>query len=404
MSITVDDICAAADAIRDSVIVTPCVHSRTLSEITGVELMLKLENLQFTGSFKDRGALVKLLSLTPLERERGVIAMSAGNHAQAVAYHAQRLHIPATIVMPRYTPNIKTEHTRQFGAEVILHGETLADAAQLARRLADQRGLTFVHPYDDAKVIAGQGTIALEMLETCPDLEVLVIPIGGGGLIAGNAIAAKALKPDIEIVGVETQRFPSMLQALEGKQPACGMTTLADGIAVKTPGRMTLPVIRQLVDKIHLVDEGDIEAAVLLLMEVEKMIAEGAAAASLAAVLANRKTLSGRRVGLIISGGNIDAPVLSSIIQRGLVRSGRLVRIRVDMRDVPGKLADVAAHIARSGANIVQVEHQRTFTTLPLQLVKGEFVLQTRGLEHVREVIDTLDAAGYRVELSESIG
>jgi threonine dehydratase len=403
MSITLDNVRAAADTIRGSVVETPCVHSRTLSEITGVELMLKLENLQFTGSFKDRGALVKLLSLTEPERQRGVIAMSAGNHAQAVAYHAQQLGIPATIVMPRYTPNIKTEHTRQFGAEVILHGEILADAAQLARQLAEQRGLTFVHPYDDAEVIAGQGTIALEMLDACPDLEVLVIPIGGGGLIAGNAIAAKALKPDMEIIGVETRRFPSMLQALEGRQPACGTTTLADGIAVKTPGDITLPIVRRLVDRIHLVDEADIEAAVLLLMEVEKLVAEGAAATSLAAVLDNRGTLSGRRVGLIISGGNIDAPVLSSIIQRGLVRSGRLVRIRVDMRDVPGRLAEVAAHIARSGANIVQVEHQRTFTTLPLQLVKGEFVLQTRGLEHVREVINTLDEAGYRVQLSEIV-
>ncbi len=403
MGITLDSVRAAAERIRGSVVETPCVRSRTLSEITGAELVLKLENLQFTGSFKDRGALVKLLSLTQVERERGVIAMSAGNHAQAVAYHAQQLGIPATIVMPRYTPNIKTEHTRQFGAEVILHGELLAEAAQLAGQLASQRGLTLVHPYDDADVIAGQGTIALEMLAAYPDLEVLVIPIGGGGLIAGNAIAAKAIKPDIAIIGVESQRFPSMLEALEGKQPVCGMTTLADGIAVKTPGRLTLPIVRQLVDSIHLVDEADIEAAVLLLIEVEKMVAEGAAATGLAAVLGNRSVLSGRRVGLIISGGNIDAPVLSAIIQRGLVRSGRLVRICVDMRDVPGTLAEVASCISKSGANIVQVGHQRTFTTLPLQLVKGEFVLQTRGLDHVREVVDTLDHAGYRVRLSETM-
>lgn len=398
MTITLADIRAAAAAIRDTVVDTPCVRSRTLSEITGVDLVLKLENLQFTGSFKDRGALVKLLALSEAERRRGVVAMSAGNHAQAVAYHAQRLGIPALIVMPRYTPDIKTEHTRRFGAEVILHGEILAEAAELARRLAAERGLTLVHPYDDPQVIAGQGTIALEMLEAWPDLDVLVIPVGGGGLIAGNAIAARALKPDIEIIGVETRRFPSMQQALQGKPAECGTATLADGIAVKTPGKLTLPVIRELVSTIQLVDETDIERAVLLLIEVEKLVAEGAGAVGLAAVLAKRASLAGRKVGLIISGGNIDLPVLSSIIQRGLVRSGRLVRIRVDMRDVPGTLARVAACIGDSGANIVELAHQRTFSVLPLQLVGVEFVLQTRGLEHVREIMRSLQQAGYRAQ------
>ena len=403
MNITLDDIRTAADAIRGNVVETPCVRSQTLSEITGVQLSLKLENLQFTGSFKDRGALVRLLALTDAERTRGIVAMSAGNHAQAVAWHAQRLGIAATIVMPRYTPNIKTEHTRRFGAEVILHGEILAESEQLARQLAEQRGLTLVHPYDDPQVIAGQGTIALEMLEACPDLEVLIIPIGGGGLIAGIAIAAKAVKPDIEIIGVETRRFPSMQQALAGRQPQCGKTTLADGIAVKTPGQLTLPVVRALVDRIHLVDEADIEAAVLLLMEVEKMIAEGAGATGLAAVLANRESLMGRQVGLIISGGNIDLPVLSSIIQRGLVHSGRLVRIQVSMRDVPGMLAEVSACIGNTGANIVQVLHQRTFTTLPVQLVLVEFMLQTRGLEHVREIMAALEEAGYQTQMSDIV-
>lgn len=398
MTITLADIRAAAAAIRDTVVDTPCVRSRTLSEITGVDLVLKLENLQFTGSFKDRGALVKLLALSEAERRRGVVAMSAGNHAQAVAYHAQRLGIPALIVMPRYTPDIKTEHTRRFGAEVILHGEILAEAAELARRLAAERGLTLVHPYDDPQVIAGQGTIALEMLEAWPDLDVLVIPVGGGGLIAGNAIAARALKPDIEIIGVETRRFPSMQQALQGKPAECGTATLADGIAVKTPGKLTLPVIRELVSTIQLVDETDIERAVLLLIEVEKLVAEGAGAVGLAAVLAKRASLAGRKVGLIISGGNIDLPVLSSIIQRGLVRSGRLVRIRVDMRDVPGTLARVAACIGDGGANIVELAHQRTFSVLPLQLVGVEFVLQTRGLEHVREIMRSLQQAGYRAQ------
>jgi len=398
LSVTLADIRAAAEAIRDTVVDTPCVRSRTLSEITGVELVLKLENLQFTGSFKDRGALVRLLALNEAQRKRGVIAMSAGNHAQAVAYHAQRLGIPAVIVMPRYTPDVKTEHTRRFGAEVILHGEVLAEAAELAHRLAAERGLTLVHPYDDPHVIAGQGTIALEMLAAWPDLDVLVIPIGGGGLIAGNAIAARALKPDIEIIGVETRRFPSMQQALAGRPVECGTATLADGIAVKTPGKLTLPVIRELVSGIQLVDEADIEQAVLLLIEVEKLVAEGAGAVGLAAVLANRASLAGRKVGLIISGGNIDLPVLSSIIQRGLVRSGRLARIRVDMRDVPGTLAQVAACIGDNGANIVQLAHQRTFSALPLQLVGVEFVLQARGLDHVQQVMGGLQRAGYRAQ------
>jgi threonine dehydratase len=403
VSITLDDIRAAAEAIRGNVIETPCVQSRKLSGITGVDLWLKLENLQFTGSFKDRGALTKLLALTDVERERGIVAMSAGNHAQAVAYHAQRLGIAATIVMPLYTPDIKAENTRRFGAEVILHGETLAEAEQLARQLTEERDLILVHPYDDSHVIAGQGTIALEMLEVCPDLEVLIIPIGGGGLIAGNAIAAKAIKPDIEIIGVETMRFPSMQQALAGKPPECGKTTLADGIAVKIPGRLTLPVVRSLVDHIVLVDEADIEAAVLLLMEVEKMVAEGAGATGLAALLANRISLAGRKVGLVISGGNIDLPVLSSVIQRGLVHSGRLVRIQVNMRDVPGMLAKVSACLGKTGANIVQVLHQRTFTTLPVQFVMVEFMLQTRGLEHVREIMDALEEAGYKTRISEIV-
>jgi threonine dehydratase len=403
VNVTLDDIRAAAEAIRGSVVETPCVRSKKLSLITGVDLSLKLENLQFTGSFKDRGALVKLLALTDAERERGVVAMSAGNHAQAVACHAQRLGIAATIVMPRYTPNIKTEQTRQFGAEIILHGETLAEAEQLARQLAEERGLILVHPYDDPHVIAGQGTIALEMIEACPDLEVLIIPVGGGGLIAGNAIAARAVKPDMEIIGVETRRFPSMQQALAGKPPECGKTTLADGIAVKTPGKLTLPVVRALVDRIELVDEADIEAAVLLLIEVEKMVAEGAGAVGLAALLSNRKLLSGRKVGLVISGGNIDLPILSSIIQRGLVHTGRLVRIQVSMRDVPGMLAEVAACIGNAGANIVQVLHQRTFTMLPVQFVMVEFMLQTRGLEHVQEVIEVLEGLGYKTQLSEIV-
>lgn len=397
MTVSLDDIRAAAASIQDLVAATPCVRSHTLSQITGADVVLKLENLQFTGSFKDRGALVKLRSLDAAQRERGVIAMSAGNHAQAVAHFAQQLGISAVIVMPRYTPNTKVEHTRAFGAEVILHGDNLDEAAALAHRIEQDRGLYFVHPYDDEQVIAGQGTIALEMHAAFPDLEVLVIPVGGGGLIAGTAIAAKGLRPDIEIVGVETVRFPAMLAALQGRTPEFGTTTIAEGIAVKAPGRLTLPIIRSLVNEIVLVEETDIERAVLLLLEVEKTVAEGAGAAALAALLAHRERFAGRRVGVVISGGNIDLPVLSAIIERGLVHSGRLTRLRVDMRDVPGALAAVTACIAQSEANIVQVSHQRTFTTLPLQLVEVEFVVRTRGLAHVTTVLDALKHAGYAV-------
>ncbi|UCE88001.1 MAG: threonine ammonia-lyase, partial [Deltaproteobacteria bacterium] len=341
MAVHLRDIQAAAEAIAGSVVRTPCTRSRTLSEITGAQVILKFENHQFTASFKDRGALVKLLTLTPEERSAGVIAMSAGNHAQAVAYHAQRLGIPATIVMPRTTPNVKVERTRAFGAEVILHGAGLDAAREHAEALARQRKLVLVHPYDDEHIIAGQGTIALEMLDAFRDLETLVVPIGGGGLIAGVATAAKALRPEIEIVGVEAARFPAMLQAIRGEPIECGSETLAEGIAVVEPGRCTLPVIRERVDEILLVGEGDIEAAVLLLLEVEKTVVEGAGAAGLAALLQHRSRFAGRQVGLILSGGNIDLLALSSIIQRGLVRSGRLVRLHVGIPDVPGALAEV---------------------------------------------------------------
>ncbi len=365
----------------------------------GAEVGLKLENLQFTGSFKDRGALVKLLSLTPSERARGVIAMSAGNHGQAVAYHAQRLGVSAVIVMPRFTPSVKTEQTRGFGAEVILQGDTVAEAGVLAREIAAERNLVFVHPYDDPQVIAGQGTIALEMLNAAPDLEVLVVPIGGGGLIGGIAVAAKALRPAIEIVGVEAARFPSMRCALRDEEARCGSFSIADGIAVKSPGRLTLPIVRKHVDDILLVDEADMEQAVLLLLEVEKTVVEGAGAAGLAALHRYRERFSGRRVGLVISGGNIDLPILSSIIQRGLVRSARLARLVLQIRDVPGELAKAAKCIGDTGANVVQVSHQRIFTELPVQATELVFVLQTRGRDHLEAVVDALDKAGYRVSV-----
>ncbi len=324
--------------------------------------------------------------------------MSAGNHAQAVAYHAQRLGIPATIVMPRFTPNVKVEHTRAFGAEVILCGESLEEAGDSAHRIAGERGFCFIHPYDDPEVIRGQGTIALEVLAAQPTLDALVVPIGGGGLIAGNAVAAKGIRPQIEIIGVEAARFPTMRQALAGEPIECGDSTIAEGIAVKQPGELTLPIVRELVSSIVVVDEFRIEEAVLLLLEIEKTVVEGAGAAALAALLAEPERFAGRRVGLILSGGNIDLLPLSSVMQRGLVRSGRLVRLRVAVRDAPGSLAEVACAIGEAGGNIIETYHKRAFTNLPLQSAEVEVVVQTRGAEHLREILAGLAAGGYRAE------
>ncbi len=334
-------------AIRGSVLDTPCLHSRTLSEITGAEVYIKFENLQFTASFKERGALNKLLSLTAAQRKKGVIAASAGNHAQGVAYHARRLGIRAAIVMPRHTPSVKVERTRAFGAEVVLEGENYDEANAFAQRLKRRRGLQYIHAYDDRKVIAGQGTIALEMLAQQPDLDVLVVPIGGGGLIAGMATAAKGIRPKIRIVGVQAERFPSMYCAVKGGKPQFGLNTIAEGIAVREPGKLTLPIVRKLVDDIVLVGEGDIEQAIVMLLEIEKTVAEGAGAAGLAALLRHRRRFAGRKVGLVLCGGNIDPLVLSSIIERGMARSGRLARLAVELRDLPGELARVTACLAR---------------------------------------------------------
>lgn len=397
MTITIDDIQAAAKLLHGNVEETPCIHSRVLSKMTDSELFLKFENLQFTGSFKDRGSLVKLLSLSETERQNGIIAMSAGNHAQAVAYHAQRLKIPATIVMPSNTPTVKVEHTRHFGAEVILQGDGLDEAGEYAIELSRQQGRCIIHPYDDLKIIAGQGTIGLEMLDAFPDLDVLVVPVGGGGLISGISVAAKSLKPDMEIIGVETSRYPSMKGALMGEAPSFGSFSIAEGIAVKKPGKLTLPIVREFVDDILLVDESEIEEAVLLLLEVEKTVVEGAGAVGLAALLKNKTRFSGRKVGLVISGGNIDMPILSSIIQRGLVRSGRMVKIDVGLRDVPGSLAELTARIGELGANIVQISHQRTFTHLPIQIADVELVLQTRGMDHLQHIVSELQKSGFMI-------
>lgn len=401
MAISIQDIYEAADSILGSVVKTPCTRSQTLSEITGAEVVLKFENHQFTGSFKDRGALVKLLTLTPNQRSAGVIAMSAGNHAQAVAYHSERLGISATIVMPRYTPNVKVERTRTLGAEVVLHGDGLDEAHEFALDLARERGLWLIHPYDDEKIIAGQGTIALEMLEAFPGLELIIVPVGGGGLIAGNAVAAKAVRPEIEIVGVEAARFPSMFQALKGEAVRCRKSTIAEGIAVSEPGRLAIPIVRKLVNEILIVQEKQIEAAVLLLLEVEKTVVEGAGAVGLAALLSNQERFKGRKVGLILTGGNIDLLTLSSIIQRGLVRSSRLVRLRVGIPDVPGALAEVTRLLGETNTNIIDIRHQRAFTNLSLRVAEVEFVIQTLGQDHVGNILKTLADAQYEASLPD---
>jgi threonine dehydratase len=397
--ISLQDIQSAAVRLHGQVLDTPCVESRTLSQIVGAQVFLKFENLQFTASFKERGACNKLVQLTPEERARGVIAMSAGNHAQGVAYHAQRLGIRAVIVMPSFTPGVKVERTRGFGAEVVLHGATLEEARQHAYALAEAQGLVFVHPYDDEAVAAGQGTLALEMLEAVPDLDTLVIAVGGGGLIAGVATAAKALRPEIEVIGVQTERFPAMVNAVQGTHHAQGSSTIAEGIAVGTPGTVTLEVVRRLVDDLVLVDEGDIEQAVLMLLEIEKTLVEGAGAAGLAALVRYPQRFAGKRVGLVLCGGNIDPLLLAAIIERGMVRSGRLARIQVSARDVPGVLAAITKAVADAGANIEEVHHQRAFTMLSAQNVEIELVLQARGKAHVQEVLECLRAKGMEAVL-----
>jgi threonine dehydratase len=396
--IQLQDIEHAAERLRGQILATPCVESRTLSDIVGAQVFLKFENLQFTASFKERGACNKLVELTTEDPTRGVIAMSAGNHAQGVAYHAQRLGVRALIVMPRFTPGVKIERTRGFGAEVVLHGDTLDAARAHAFELAAREGLAFVHPYDDDEIIAGQGTVALEMLDAVPDLDALVVSVGGGGLIAGMAIAARSRRPGIEIVGVQTMRFPTMVNAVHGTQHVLGTSTIAEGIAVGTPGERTLAIIRQHVDDLLLVDEGDIEQAVLMLLEIEKTLVEGAGAAGLAALLRHPERFRGKRVGLVLSGGNIDPLLLAAIIERGMVRAGRLARLRVSARDVPGMLARITATVAEAGANIDEVHHQRAFTMLAAQNVEIELVLQTRGRAHLATVLDALHAAGFEAE------
>ncbi|MDO8904919.1 threonine ammonia-lyase [Hydrogenophaga sp.] len=397
--LTRQDVEAAAQRLDGQILDTPFVESRTISQIVGCQVFLKFENLQYTASFKERGACNKLAQLTAEERARGVVAMSAGNHAQGVAYHAQRLGLRAVIVMPRFTPGVKVERTRGFGAEVVLHGDTLEASRAHARELAERESLVFVHPYDDEAIAAGQGTVALEMLRIQPDLDTLVVAIGGGGLIAGMATAAKAIRPGIEIVGVQAERFPAMYNAIKGTHLPQGASSIAEGIAVGTPGVITQAIIREKVDDLLLVDEGDIEQAIVMLLEIEKTLVEGAGAAGLAALIKHPERFAGKRVGLVLCGGNIDPMLLASIIERGMVRAGRLARIQVNARDVPGNLARITATVAEAGANIDEVHHQRAFTLLAAQNVTIELVLQTRGREHIDQVIEALRAEGFEAQV-----
>lgn len=395
--VTLESIKTAAKRIAGAVEVTDFDRSRTLSEMFGATVWLKRENLQFTGAFKERGALNRLLSLSEEERKKGVIAMSAGNHAQGVAFHANRLGIPAFIVMPEATPTVKVENTRGHGATVLLKGTQLEEAAEFAHAYCDEHGLTFVHPYDDPLVIAGQGTIALEMLAEVPDLDVLVVPIGGGGLISGMATAAKALKPDIEVIGVQARLYPSMYNAVRGDSQPMRGDTLAEGIAVKSPGRITTPIVAKLVDDVVLVSEAQLERAVSLLIGIEKTVVEGAGAAGLAAMIAEPERFKGRTVGLVLCGGNIDTRLLASVLTRELARQGCLTQLTIDIPDRPGQLAIVSKAIGDAEANVVEVYHQRVFTDLPAKGAELHVVIETRDRAHLQRAISALEACGYEV-------
>ncbi|MGQ0664745.1 MAG: threonine ammonia-lyase [Pseudomonadota bacterium] len=388
----------AARRIEGQVARTPSVAARRLSALVGAEIVLKLECLQLTGSFKPRGALVKLLGLDAGARRGGVVAMSAGNHAQGVAYHCQRLGIPATIVMPKGTPFNKIERTSAWGARVRLEGESLSEAAAFAEGIGEREGLAFIHPYDDPLIVAGQGTVALEMLEATPDLDALVVPVGGGGLIAGMAIAAKALKPKIRLFGVQAALYPAMARALGGPAgPPPGGSTLAEGIAVKEPGTLTREVVAEFVEEVLLVSEARLERAVNLLLTEEKLVAEGAGAAPLAAVLTEPGRFQGLKLGLVVSGGNIDPRILASILMRGLARDGRIARLRVEIGDVPGMLARVTGAIAEAGGNIIEVYHQRLFQDVPVTRADVDAVIETRNAAHLADIVTRLEAAGFTV-------
>ena len=402
--VSFSDICSARDVIRGHAQVTHCDHSRTLSDMLGCQLWLKFENLQFTASFKERGALNRLAALVAAGGCKGVVAMSAGNHAQGVAYHARNLGLPATIVMPIGTPNVKVENTRRFGAEVMVEGATLEEASAFAHAHGAANDLTFIHPYDDALVIAGQGTIACEMLEEVADLDVLVIPVGGGGLVSGMAVAAKAMKPDIEIIGVQAALYPSMYNVIKGESRPVHGGSLAEGIAVKAPGRITREIIKRTVDDIVLVSEEALERAVALLINIEKTVVEGAGAAGIAAIISEPDRFAGRNVGTVLCGGNIDTRLLAGVLTRDLARSGRLSRLLIELVDQPGNLARVTNVLGDAGANIVEVAHQRVFSALPAKAALLDVVVETRDRDHLDATVKSLREAGYTIKLETPTG
>jgi len=395
---TIDDVRDAAERIRGAVIRTPMLMSRTLSEIIGGEVWLKFENLQFTAAYKERGALNKLLQLSPEERARGVIAASAGNHAQAVAYHARRLGIPATIVMPASTPTVKVTQTEGHGAKVVLYGAMFDDAYARARELALENGYVFVHPFDDPQVIAGAGTVGLELLEDAPDLDAIVIPIGGGGLMSGVSIAARAIKPDMEMIGVEAELYPSMKCAIEGCHLPLGGDTLAEGIAVKQPGELTSRILKDLADDVMLVSERDLERSVAMLAGIEKTVVEGAGAAGLAATLSDRGRFAGKKVATVLCGGNIDTHLLANVLVRDMVRQGRIARLRVAAHDQPGALAAITAKVYEAGVNVIEINHSRIFTRLPAKDTMIEVECEARDPAAIDDVVARLESAGFRVE------
>ncbi len=402
--ITLADIQAAATLIKGAVSRTPTLHSSTLSKIAGCEIWLKFENLQFTASFKERGALNKLTSLTAEERKRGVAAMSACNHAQGVAYHAGRLGIPATIVMPEGTPFVKVKHTKAFGARVIVEGATLSESFSRAKQIAADENLVFVHPYDDARIIAGQGTVALELLEDAPALDTLVVPIGGGGLISGIATAAKALKPGIEIYGVQAHRYPSMYDAVKQASLPCSGQTIAEGIAVKEPGGITRKIVAELVKDVLLVHEHEIERAIYTLLEIEKTVVEGAGAAAYAAVAANKDIFHGKRVGIVLSGGNIDMRLLSNVILRELMREGRILSLVVEIEDRPGWLARITTLVGEAGGNILDVSHNRMSPDMPVKSADLGMTIEARDAAHGEEIKDALKKGGFMLRAPYSRG
>ncbi|MFC4294571.1 threonine ammonia-lyase [Novosphingobium tardum] len=399
--LTLADIRAAAGRIEGQVVRTPTLHSRTLSQISGAEIWLKFENLQFTAAYKERGALNALLLLSDEQRRRGVIAASAGNHAQGLSYHGTRLGVPVTIVMPRSTPTVKVMQTESVGGKVVLHGETFDDAFEHACQLESELGLTFVHPFDDPHVAAGQGTVALEMLADVPELDMLAVPIGGGGLLSGVGTAARALKPDIGLIGVQAALYPSMYARLHGLDLPCGGDSLAEGIAVKEPGAFTSAVLARIVDDIVLVDEPALESAVALLLQIEKTVVEGAGAAGLAAVLGNRELFAGRKVGIVLCGGNIDTRLLANVLLRDLARSGRLARLRLTLQDRPGALFKVMRQFDKHQVNIIEIYHQRIFTTLPAKGLITDIECEARDKDQIDHLVAALREAGYSVSQVE---